>query len=191
MSYLKALQILKNGGLIVFPCDTVMGVGCAMDKPEAIERLYKVKRRQKDQATAVLVSDSKMAESLMTDETDEFLKNIFKNHWPGALTVVVKASDIVPRSICGGTNFVGVRVPDHPSLQELIKELGTPLVATSANFKGEEAPVKFAEVSKEFLSLVDFAIPEDSTGTVASTVIKHLGEGRVEYLRRGSVSIKN
>ncbi|MFC1780519.1 L-threonylcarbamoyladenylate synthase [Patescibacteria group bacterium] len=191
MNYEKALQVLKCGGTIVFPCDTVMGIGASMNQAAAIEKLYKIKRRSKSQATAILVSDISMAKSLMAKKPDEFLIGVMRKHWPGALTIVIEASEIVPREILGGTEYVGIRMPDFPKLQKLIKELGCPLVATSANFKDEKNPIKFSEVSKEFLSLVDYSIPEDSTGTLASTVIKYFGGGKVEYLRKGNVEIDN
>jgi L-threonylcarbamoyladenylate synthase len=190
-NYQKALQVLKNGGTIVFPCDTVMGIGASMNEPKAVRKLYKTKRRPESQATAVLVSDITMAKSLMAKKLDEFVIGVMKKHWPGALTIVIEASEIVPKEILGGTKYVGIRIPDFPKLQKLIKNLNCPLVATSANFKGEKNPVKYSEVTEEFLGLVDYSIPEDSTGTLASTVIKYFGEGKVEYLRKGEIKIVN
>lgn len=186
-SYQEALNVLRDGGIIIFPCDTVMGIGCAMDKMEAIDRLYNIKRRPKDQPTAVLVSDFKMAKSLMAHKPNKFIKQVMRKYWPGGLTIVVKASKIVPKSITGGTSEVGVRIPDFPKLQKLIRNLGFSLVATSANFKGDSTPIKFSDIKRDFLSQVDYAIEEDSSGTEASTVIRYLGGGKVEYIRRGEI----
>ena len=186
-SYQKALNVLQKGGVIIFPCDTVMGIGCAMDRPNAIKRLYKFKRRPRNQPTAVLVSDEKMARGLMAKKPDKLLKRIMQKYWPGGLTIIVEASEVVPRLVTGGTSDIGIRMPDFPKLHEMIGELGGPIVATSANFKGEPAPVKFSEIKKDFLKLVDYAIEEDSTGTEASTVIKYLGDGKVKYLRKGDL----
>lgn len=186
-SYQKALRVLKQGGVIVFPCDTVMGIGCAMDKPEAIDRMYKIKRRPKDQPTAILVSDIGMAGSLMAEKPDEFLEKVMEKYWPGGLTIIVQAASIVPRSVTGGTPGVGIRIPDFPKLQKLIKKMEVPLVATSANFRGDSPPVKFKEIRKDFLSLIDYAIEEDSGGPKASTVVRYLGNSKFEYLREGEV----
>ncbi|MBU0976175.1 threonylcarbamoyl-AMP synthase, partial [Patescibacteria group bacterium] len=178
MGYIKAEQVLNDGGVIVFPCDTVIGVGCRMDNAKAIRRLYEIKRRPFSQPTAVLVSDAEMAKSLMRNP-DPGLVSILEEYWPGALTIVVEASDIVPSEILGGASEVGIRVPDFPKLQLLISNIGIPLVATSANFKGEKNPLHFDEVSKEFLALIDYAIEEDSTGSMASTLVRFNDMGRI------------
>ena len=187
--YQRALNMLKQGRIIIFPCDTVMGIGCAMDKEEAIKRMYKIKIRPKNQPTAILVSNMKMAGSLMAEKPDEFLKKVMKKYWPGGLTIIVRASKVVPETATCGTKDVGVRIPDFPKLQKMIAKLGVPLVATSANFRGDPAPVKFKEISRDFLSLVDYAIEDDSGGPKASTVVRYLKDGRFEYLRRGAIYI--
>lgn len=189
MSYKKALQVLQDGGIIVFPCDTVMGIGCSMNQPKAIKRLYEIKNRPTDQPTAVLVADIDMAKMTMKNEPDRYLNKIMRKYWPGALTVVVKADDLVPKSIKGGTSEVGIRMPNFPELQDLIKKLQVPLVATSANFKGEETPIRFTDIKRNFLDRVDYAIQDDSTGYTASTVIKYLGTGNFKYLRKGEIKI--
>lgn len=189
MSYKKAFQVLQDGQIIVFPCDTVMGIGCAMNQPKAIKRLYKIKGRPTDQPTAVLVADIEMAKMTVVDETDRYLNKIMKKYWPGALTVVAEASSFVPKSILGNTSEIGIRMPDFPELRNLIKKLQVPLVATSANFRGEKTPVRFEDIKKDFLDRVDYAIQDDSTGYTASTVIKYLGNGNFEYLRKGEIKI--
>ncbi len=187
--YKKALKVLKSGGIITFPCDTVMGIGCSMSNRKAIKRLYNIKNRSFSQPTAVLVENQQMAGTLIGVKIDKCLNSIMEKYWSGALTIVVKASEIVPQEIMGQTDKVGIRVPNSPQLQQMIGKLGSPLVATSANFFGEETPIRYSQIDKEFLKLVDYSIREDSTGISASTVIKYKGNGNLEYLRKGLIEV--
>ncbi|MDD3647178.1 MAG: L-threonylcarbamoyladenylate synthase [Candidatus Dojkabacteria bacterium] len=190
MSYLRAEQFLNDGGVVIFPTDTVMGVGCRMDKIDAITRLYKIKRRPASQPTAVLASDIQMARNLMKI-LDPGVELILEEYWPGALTVVVKASITVPSEIMGEKEEVGIRVPDFARLQLLISNLGVPLLATSANFKGEKHPIRYDEINPEFIKLADYVIEEDSTGKTASTIIRYNELGRIEYIRKGGIIIRD
>lgn len=187
-NFANALKVLQNEGVIIFPTDTVMGVGCSMSSKKGIERLYSIKRREKDKPTAVLVSDIEMAEKFITRKPDMFLTELLKKYWPGALTVVVKASNLVPKEILSASDEVGLRIPNH-NIRELINKLGTGLVATSANFPNDVTPIKFLDINDKFLEKVDFAIEEDSLGSKSSTVIRYLGDGKVEYIRKGKIII--
>jgi len=181
---------LKKDDVFVFPTDTVMGVGCRMDSPIAINRLYKIKKRPDDQPTAVLVADSQMATLLMKETPDHYLLQVMRSYWPGELTIIVKASHIVPSTITGKTGFVGIRIPDHTLLRKFISDIDVPIVATSANFKGGPTPCLFADIDSTFLTQVDWFIGENSLSDKASTVIKYLGGGHFEYVRHGSIEIK-
>lgn len=187
--YTKAFKTLRNGDIVVFPTDTVSGIGCSMENTKAIEKLYDIKDRSFNKPTAVLISDLNMFHSLIQRQPDPFLKKLTERYWPGKLTIAVNASEKVPSLIMGNNQKVGVRMPGHVKLLELIKNLGCPLVATSANFKGKKAPIKFSDVDPEFLKEVDFYISEDSKGEKASTVIDYFGNGKLEYIRKGSVTL--
>lgn len=177
-------QHLLNNKVCVVPTDTVMGVCCLMNLPRAVNRLYRIKNRTRTKPTAVLVSDWKMASQLMKDEPDEFLTKVLSRHWPGDLTIVVEAADIVPRSITGFFHEIGIRMPNHERLRNVISDIKVPLVATSANFRGGKTPLKYNDIDPSFLLQVDFSIPEDSKGNTASTVIRYKGAGQIEYIRK-------
>lgn len=186
----KLPKQLKKDEVFIFPTDTVMGVGCRMDSEAAIQRLYKLKNRPVDQPTAVLVSHVEMARMLMSDtDIEPELQVIMKKYWPGELTIIVKSSDIVPSTITGQTDLIGIRITDHRKLQKFISDIGIPVVATSANFKGGTTPCKFSDIDPNFISLVDYFVNEDSYSDKASTVIKYLGKGKFEYVRKGGVNI--
>lgn len=188
--YKKAYRILKKGGVIIFPTDTVMGIGCMMTDGEAIKRMYRIKKRPLDQPTAVLVSNRKMAYSSIAQKPDKELSDIMEQNWPGALTIVLEASKSVPIAILGKGKKVGIRIPAHEDMHQLIDTLGIPIVATSANVKGGATPVKYSDVEDEFIDEVDFALPEDSFGKTSSTVIEYLRGGKFKYIRKGIYRIR-
>jgi len=188
----NAAYILSHGGLVVFPTDTVLGVAAALNQPGAIARLYALKERPREQATAVLISSIDQVQ-LMTDaplSTDA--SRILLNWWPGPLTV------ILPRQgesrfaesldlICGEKKKIGMRLPDHGLTLQIIDKLGAPLVATSANYRGKNAPESFQELDKQFASEVDFVIENGQGSGVASTVID-LSTTPYTLLRQGAIT---
>jgi len=175
----KVVEVLRQGGVVVFETDTVWGVGCRVGDVRALERLYKIKQRDKSKPTAILVSDVGMAEKygVMGKRALE----LAKKYWPGGLTLVVEARG-------GGT--VGLRVPDHKELLEVIEELGEGVVASSANFAGEPAPRTRSEIDEKLVAKVDLVMPSYAKASdgEASTVAWVIGD-KVEILRQGKITI--
>lgn len=151
-----AAEVLNSGGILVFPTDTVYGIGCALSDV-AIKKLYKIKNRPENQPTAVLMSrnlfDAKRTEVL------EFDYDLENNFYAGVLTIVDKVENYAikfPEMITeNGT--IGVRMPQHPWLEALIDQVG-PIVASSANKKGEPAPAKFSQISEVIKKEADLVI---------------------------------
>lgn len=167
----KAVEILKNGGVGVFPTDTAFGVGCRMDDPQAVERLFRIRNRPETQATPVLVNSIEMAQRYLLRIPDD-VKKIMQKHWPGALTIVYSCQpQKVTPFVRGGDLNLGVRMPNHKIPLELIKNLGVPILGPSANFHGAPTPYKTEDLDKEFLKLVDFVLPGKCSIGLASTVI--------------------
>jgi L-threonylcarbamoyladenylate synthase len=155
-SFQNAVQALKKGGILIFPTDTVYGVGCLM-KESAIKKLYKIKNRPAAQPTAVLMSrnffDAKRTKEINLDFD---LENKFLF---GQLTLVDSIRHYVidfPAMITADEK-IGVRLPNYPWLEKLIDEVG-PIVASSANKKGERIPTNFAEISPELINEADLTI---------------------------------
>lgn len=165
----EVVETLKHGGIVVFPTDTVWGLGVAASNHEAIERFYTIKRRESTKPTAVLVADLIQAERL-GDFGDE-VRKLAAEHWPGALTLVVKARAGVPSSIRGRGETVGLRVPDHEQVRSLCEGLEDGIVTGSANFAGGIAPREVEQLDSELLRQVDVALRGEAGGTMASTVV--------------------
>lgn len=183
----KAATILKQGGIVIFPTDTAFGIGCRIDDEQAIRRLFRVRQRPETQATPVLVSNLEMAQDYLQLVSEKVKKALVEKYWPGALTIVLPCQpQKVPELVRGGTQTLGVRMPNHAMALELIKQVNVPLLGPSANFHGEKTPYAFEELDPELIRLVDFVLSGECTVKQASTVI----DATVEpwrILRQGSV----
>lgn len=186
----KAITILKGGGIVIFPTDTAFGIGCRIDDEEAVKRLFTIRKRPETKAVPVLVSSLHMAQEYLQEIPQDVIEKLMKPYWPGALTIILKSkNEKVPDLVRGGTDTMGVRVPDHLTTLALINGVGIPLIGTSANFAGEATPYTFESLDAELVKLVDFVIPGECHTQIASTVIDCTKE-RWEILRQGAVKLK-
>lgn len=184
-------DFLKRGGIVIFPTDTAFGIGCRIDNEESVERLFKIRKRPNNMAVPVLVNSIKMTKAYLK-EVDEKVLNLMKKYWPGALTVVYNCKiDKVNPLIRGNGETLGVRMPDHKELLELIAYVGVPILGPSANFHDENTPYSAGDLNPELVGLVDFLLPGKTDGSgVASTVID-CTKDPWKILRQGAVKIEN
>ncbi|MGB3904488.1 MAG: L-threonylcarbamoyladenylate synthase [Anaerolineae bacterium] len=141
----KATQLLKAGGLVAFPTDTVYGVGAHAFLPRAVESIYRAKGRPLNKAIPLLLHSAESLPQVARDITPEVWV-LTENFWPGGLTVVLHRKPVVPDIVTAGGSTVAVRVPDHPFTLRLIQAVGAPLAATSANLTGHPDPQTAQEV---------------------------------------------
>ena len=182
----QATEVLKNGGIVIFPTDTAMGMGCRIDDKEAVKRFFSIRRRSETKPTPVLVSDIEMAKEWV-DRIPEKTRTILEKYWPGGLTVVLNSKDTrVSNLVKGGGDSLGVRMPDYPGLLTIISHLNVPIIGSSANFAGEQTPYSQKELDPELVSLVDYVLPGGALGKQVSTVLDCRQEPYT-VLRQGSV----
>jgi len=144
----KLVGILKKGGVIVYPTDTVYGLLADATKEKAIKKIFKIKKRSFKNPIPIFIRDIKMAKELafINRKQENFLKMV----WPGRVTVVLKRKNVLPRIIFGGEKTIGLRIPDYKLVDLLLKEINHPLTGTSANISGKPASTKIREVLKQF-----------------------------------------
>ena len=185
----EGISILKRGGVIAFPTDTVYGLGVWSTFQEAVEKIYQVKRRPRNLPLPLLLADvSQIGEVACTVSPVALL--LASRFLPGALTMVLHKSERVPDFISAGGTTVAVRVPAHPVPIALTKGLGAPIVGTSANRSGKRSSLTAEEVYSQFGNDVDLIIDGGRCpGGKESTIVEVTGEVPV-VLREGAISME-
>ena len=167
----RAVQILQQGQLVAFPTDTVYGVGAHAFLPKAVARLYTVKERPAHLPIPLLLPDVAAMEAVCTD-IPPLGWEIAARFWPGALSLVLRRAPAVLDAVTAGGPTVAVRVPDHPLVRELCRQLGAPLAGTSANRHGQPPPVTADEVEAAIGGCIPLLLDGGPCpGGVASTVL--------------------
>lgn len=197
----KALEVLRKGGVILYPTDTVWGIGCDATDPEAVAKIYEIKRRSDSKSLVLLASDMDMISRYVKEVPEMAIQLVEVNDkpmtiiYPGAVTGPRPEGDVMPKAEKYALAFntaaedgsVGIRVPMMEFCQQLAFRLGRPIVSTSANISGEATPKRFAEISHEVKSAVDHivdpALERGSTGQ-SSSIIKVGLDYSIEIIRK-------
>lgn len=154
----RAIEVLKKGGVVVFPTETAYGIGCRMDDKKAVRRLIEIRRRKKGKPFLVLVSSIEMAKKYLLPFPLE-VEKLMRKFWPGPLTIVYFCKkEIVPSLVRAGKETLAVRMSSHKIVLKLIEGVGTPVLGPSANFSGEKTPYKFFDLDEELTKSVDFVL---------------------------------
>ncbi len=152
-----AADILKNGGLVAFPTETVYGLGANALDEKAVKGIYSAKGRPSDNPLIVHISDRNGLDRLVS-EIPPIAEELAKTFWPGPLTLVMNKSELIPQIISAGLNTVAVRMPSHPVARELIRMSGVPVAAPSANSSGKPSPTCAGHVVEDLSGKVDVII---------------------------------
>lgn len=184
----RAAAVLRDGGLVAFPTETFYGLGAAATDAAAVRRVFRVKGRAESKPLLVLVDSIAMAENL-ADEVTPHARDLMARHWPGPLTLVLRARAGLPRELTGGTETIGVRLSSHPVARGLVRALGGPVTAPSANPEGAAPPTTASAVLHAFAGAIDLVLDGGATaGGPASSVVDLTAEPP-RVLRRGAISV--
>ncbi len=184
----QAARVLREGGLVAFPTDTVYGLGAHAFLPEAVEKIFVVKGRAAEKALPILLGD-KQDLPLVAERFPPTLEKLAEKFWPGGLTIVLQKSPNVPDVVTGGGQTIAVRIPNHPVALALIRATGAPLATTSANRSGRVSPKTAEEVRAELGGLIDVILDGGRVpGGVESTVLD-LTRDVPLVLRKGAVPV--
>lgn len=183
----EGIAVLKEGGIVAFPTDTVYGLGACFNIARAVERVYSVKQRPRTMALPLLLSGI-LEVSEVAHPVPGVAWLLAANFWPGALTLVLHRSRLVPDIITAGAETVAVRVPAHPVPLALVEGAGVPIVGTSANLSGRPSLLTAREVRAELGDSIDLIVSGRSPGGTESTVVDVTGETPV-VLREGAISV--
>lgn len=186
----KATEVIRQGGIVIFPTDTAFGIGCRIDKEASIEKLFSIRKRPATQPMPVLCNSLEMVGKYVLSIPEDAKEELMEEFWPGGLTVILPANEeTVPPLVRGGAMTVGVRVPNHVVPLSIITAIGVPILGPSANFHGEPTPYQLSDINPELIYLSDYIVPGGCTICRESTVID-CTESPWKILRQGAVSLK-
>ncbi|MBN2792412.1 MAG: threonylcarbamoyl-AMP synthase [Desulfuromonadales bacterium] len=182
----QVVSCLQQGGVIIYPTDTTYGIGCDIFNRKGIKKIFQLKHRDSRKPFSFICSD--LAEISNYAQVSNFAFKIMKRHLPGAYTFVLEATKVVPDSLSTKQKTVGIRIPDNAICQAIVRELGHPLVTTSANVSGQVTPQDPRDINDQMGHLVDFVIDGGISMDEASTVISLVND-QIEVIRQGSGDI--
>ena len=183
----KGISILKQGGLVAFPTDTVYGLGAWANNEQAVEQVYRVKERPRNMALPLLLADISQIDEV-AEPVPPIVWLLAHNFLPGALTIVLHKSNLVPDIITAGGITVAVRIPAHPIPIALAQGLGAPIVGTSANLSGKPSALTADEVYSQFGNKIDLVIDGGRCPGGRESTIIDVTEEEPVILREGAIS---
>ena len=179
----QIIQTLKSGGTILYPTDTIWGIGCDATNIDAIEKIFEIKKREKTKSMIILVESEKRLQDLV-DVPEMAWEIMDLSEKP--VTIIYDHPRNLPKELLAEDGSVGIRLVKNDFLKKLISKLNKPLVSTSANFSGEKSPMKFSDISQEIVDSVDFVVEENQDKVSeysGSSIIRVWSDGRVKVIR--------
>ena len=185
----EAVRSLNSGGVVVFPTDTLYGLGADVFSLAALQRIFSIKGRRADLALPVLVAGLDQVEAVAQPMSAQ-AQRLAERFWPGPLTLVMRRSPDLPGLVTGGADTVAVRMPGHPVPLELARRLGRPITGTSANLSGQPDLLDLSALETQLGGLVDYIIQAGPVpaGT-PSTIVDVTGDAP-QLLREGAISLQ-
>lgn len=179
----KAVNVLKDGGVIIYPTDTYYGIACDIYNKKALERLFEIKNDTSDKLFSFICSDFKEVSKYA--KISDFAYRRMKHLLPGPYTFILPAAKLVPKQLWSKRKTVGIRIPNHPVSLEIVAELGNPVVSTSTTNRKGDTLFDPLEIRSIFGSQVDLMLANGSLIGEASSVID-LSEDEPEVIREGA-----
>ncbi|MGZ3778511.1 MAG: L-threonylcarbamoyladenylate synthase [Mucilaginibacter sp.] len=181
----KALKVVQDGGIILYPTDTIWGIGCDATNTEAVKKIYQLKQRDEAKSMIILLDTENKLESYIREvpavayDLIEYAEN--------PLTLVMPGAKNISPVLISEDGSVGIRVAKHNFCQQLIQRLRKPLVSTSANISGKPSPQNFYQIDQEIVDGVDYVVDLEQHNTELkkpSTIMRLQPDGRFEFIRR-------
>lgn len=180
---------LNNDGIIIYPTDTVYGVGASINSLKGLHRIYEAKERDFKSPLIALLSKTEYIEkiAIIDKEKKEIIEKLAKEFWPGALTIILNKKDSVPDIMVSGGETVGIRIPALKLAQDIIESVGGILPTTSANISGEKTPKSFEELSENFKERVDVIVDGGKSPLGIESTILDLTKTFPKIIREGAI----
>jgi len=181
----KALEVLKSGGVILYPTDTIWGLGCDATNPEAVEKVLKIKNRPAEKSLIVLLDVDTKLQSYVND-VPEIAYDLIE-YAENPLTIIFSGAKNLAKNVINEDGSVGIRIVKHDFCTPLIQRFRKPIVSTSANLSGEPSPKNFDDISSKIIDAVDYIVDfeqENKTSKNPSTIMKLSPGGQFQFIRK-------
>ena len=186
----KITETFKEGGLVVFPTETVYGLGAnGLDK-EAVKKIYEAKGRPNDNPSILHIAKTSQLDELVS-EIPKIAKKCINNFWPGPLTIIFKKSDIVPMEVTGGLDTVAIRMPSNKIAAKILKNVNLPIAAPSANISGRPSPTKASHVIEDLMGRVDIIVDGGKSIVGIESTVLDVTTDPPMILRPGKVTLED
>ena len=182
---LKTIDVIQKGGVILYPTDTVWGIGCDSTNSEAVEKIFKVKERVPDKAFVSLVADVEQLKYYIDGELNDKVLSLINQH-KKPLTVIFPKGKGVNAKVMSSDGSIALRVVSDPFCKVLIKKMGVPLVSTSANISGRQTARTYSEIEDTVLRRVDYIVNWrrfENEASSPSSIVKILNDGSLHWIR--------
>ncbi|WP_166332441.1 L-threonylcarbamoyladenylate synthase [Sphingobacterium chungjuense] len=181
----KALETLQAGGIILYPTDTIWGIGCDATNPEAVEKVFALKGRDLAKSMILLLHNDNQLAGYVNDIPDVAYQLIEVTDRP--LTIIYSLAKNLPANVMAADGTVGIRVVDHPFCQQLLQRFRKPIISTSANLSGQPSPRTFLDIAPEITEGADYVVQfgqQDTEVREPSMIIKLDPSGKFEFIRK-------
>ena len=181
----KAIEVLRSGGVILYPTDTIWGLGCDATNPAAVKRIYEIKQREDAKSMLILMENPNLLNSYITEVPEIAWDLIEVAESP--LTIIYPGAKNLAHNLLANDGSVGIRITNEAFTQQLIQRFRKPVVSTSANISGQKSPLNFVEISDEIKKSVDYTVnyrQDDLSRSNPSGIIKLGVGGQIEIIRK-------
>ena len=180
----NAYEVIKNGGIILYPTDTVWGIGCDATNPDAVAKIYQLKQREETKSMIVLMNGEKMMYNVFKDIPEVAWQIIDLSEKP--TTIILDEPRNVAANLIASDKTLGIRLVKEPFCFKLMEKMKRPLVSTSANISGQPTPIAFKDISPEIIKDVDYVVnlQQDKIAGKPSTIIKLTSDAQVKIIRK-------
>lgn len=182
------INAFNNGKIVILPTDTLFGLACSISDEDAIKRIYTIKERPFSLPLSIAVKNKNYIYKI-TNNVSQKAKEIIENYFPGQITIVLEKNNLIPDIVTSGSKYIGIRIPNDPSLLYILDKLDSPIILTSANIHGYQNLKNIDDVKKQIGDKVDYIFNiSNEVSNKCSTIIKVIND-EIEILRNGICDI--
>lgn len=183
----QCVDIIKNDGIIIFPTETVYGIGANAISKKAVEKIYQIKQRPLNKAINIMVANTQEIEKYAIIQND-IEKKIIQNFMPGPITIILNKKPSIPDIVTAGNTKIGIRIPQNEIALEILKQCELPIAAPSANISGEESGINIEGIKDDFDGKVDIFIDGGKSKLAQSSTIVEVIDNKIVIHRQGTIT---